>query len=144
MIRAGPAPIRLRAGSATIQAEPATVQAGPATVQAGPGYSLRYRLDRATIRTGPATNDDTYTDSGTREPGGGGSGGNFPPQLWSCWGAPPPPLWTVSVMFIFVCFCTWISVSSKKIVGQIWELLVLGRGYLGSPEIAPPPPPTSK
>ena len=44
---------------------------------------------------------------GTRDAGAeGGSGGNLPPQLGSCGGAPPNFGLSMSFIFIFVCFCT--------------------------------------
>ena len=72
--------------------------------------------------------------------GGGGSGGAFPFNFWTG-GAPPLQLWTVDAVHFYFCLFLHVHLGhSQKIMGEIREFLVLGRGYLEPRETFPPPP----
>ena len=77
--------------------------------------------------------------AGTREPGG--SGGNLHNYL-GCFRSvePPKKRWTVNIVHLYFCFCTWTWVPPQK-SGEFF-VLFLGRGYLGveTPgDVSPPP-----
>ena len=100
-------------------------------------YWLRTRIPSSRPRSRSRS-----SPPGTREPGGGGgvSGGNLPPQLWSCGGA-APQLWTVIV--VHFCFRLFLHENlglSKKIVGQIRGVFSFGQGLPWTPgDVCPPP-----
>ena len=65
----------------------------------------------------PSTKSKLF-DQGRGNRGGGGSGGNLPPQLRSC-GALPSQLWTVNVVHFYFCLFLHMNFGlSQKIVGQ--------------------------
>ena len=63
---------------------------------------------------------------GTREPGGGGSGGNLPHNFEAV-GAPPLQLWTVKVVHFYFCLLLHVNLGIyQKIVGQIQGVFSFG------------------
>ena len=83
----------------------------------------------------------TLCDQGRGSRGGGGSGGNLPPQLGSCGGA-APQLRTVNVAHFYFCLFLHVNLGlSQKIVCQIRVVFSFGQGSPWTPgDVCSPPP----
>ena len=98
---------------------------------------LLFSVTLYVVHTYKAFNRDAGTGGG-----GGAVGATCSHNLEAVGRHPFPPLFTVNVVHFYFCLFLFVNSGlSPKIVGQIWGVFSLGRGYLGHRETFAPPPP---